>query len=361
MFTFMIPLIKFQFIVIVKHSLSTNMRFLNNIFTLISISALVESRRMKGSKSPKSGKVSKDHHPKEVCIEKGFLIQPEFDGEINALSFCQKCCDPACSATDANGIEILTQCGADLVNGLTTGDFGIVDTDCLESVTQTFPFGHILDGQTAAFEFTNSEAFIGNGSFRGKINANPVGGGEEKVILRYLSGEFDGFNREMKNMEVSKLEYIEYSFKATSCGSSSPCPNQFYMNVLTRTSAASTNYYDCNFPFVPTTGGDPSNPGWTTVRFDLTSPSTTRATPGSNPPECLLNGSSINNLGDVASEGWVLGTDGNDPGLIFALNMGDAGTSDVGLEGFFDRVVVKLTHEESPRVYDLEPGFAGFF
>ena len=46
--------------------------------------------------------------------------------------------------------------------------------------------------------------------------------------------------------------------------------------------------------------------------------------------------------------------------MIFALNMGDSKDSDVGLEGFFDRVVVKLTHEDSPRVYDLEKGFSGF-
>ncbi|GFH44246.1 hypothetical protein CTEN210_00720 [Chaetoceros tenuissimus] len=301
------------------------MRFFK-ILTLLSISVLVESKRLKGTKAPKntkspkktkSPKFSKDH-PKKLSV----------------------------------GVE----------NGLKTGDFGIVNTDCLETVSQTFPFGHILNGQFAAFEFTNSEAFIGNGSFRGKIIGNPdPKSGDEKVILRYISGEFDGFNKEMKNLAVSKLEYIEYSFKATSCGPKSPCPEQFYLNVYTRTSAASTNYYDCNFPFVPTTGGDPSNPGWTTVRFDLTSPSKTRDT--SDPPkECLLNGSStIKNLGDVASEGCVLGTDGNDPGVIFILNMGDLGNSDVGLEDFFDRVVVKLTHEESPRVYDLEAGLSGFF
>lgn len=69
----------------------------------------------------------------------------------------------------------------------------------------------------------------------------------------------------------------------------------------------------------------------------------------------------ITTLKEVADTGWVLGTDGNDPGLIFALNMGDACASDIGLEGFFDRVVVKLPHEESPRVYDLELGFTGFF
>lgn len=99
------------------------------------------------------------------------------------MSFCQKCCNPACSVdpNDSTGYTILARCGNDVQNGL----FDIVDRDCLETVTQTFPFGHILDGQLAAFEFTNSEALIGNGSFRGKIDK--YAGGTEKVILRLIS------------------------------------------------------------------------------------------------------------------------------------------------------------------------------
>ena len=337
------------------------------------ISAVVESKRLKATKAPKDarkpkpGKLSKDH-PKEVCLgEKGFLIQPAFDGEINAVSFCQKCCDPDCSndPADTEGFEIFAQCGEDVVNGTDTGDFDYLDIDCWDTLTQTFPFGHEVDGENAAFEFTNSEAFIGKGSFRGIINrkvkkdVDPRIGWDDKVTLRYHSGEFDGFNREMKNLEVSKLEYIEYSFKATSCGvrATESCPQQFYLNVYTRTSAASTNNFDCQFRFVPAIGGDPSNPEWTTVRFDMTSKSTTQAFFGYK--VCRFDdGSEIDSLDDVPE--WVLGTEGNDPGVIFTLNMG-IGFRSAGLEGFFDRVVVKLTVEESARVYDLEPGFSGFF
>ena len=46
----------------------------------------------------------------------------------------------------------------------------------------------------------------------------------------------------------------------------------------------------------------------------------------------------------------VLGSNANQ---IFTLNMGDGNPDDGGLEGYFDRIVVKISHEDSPRVYDL--------
>jgi len=96
---------------------------------------------------------------------------------------------------------------------------------------------------------------------------------KEQIRLSYNSMEYNGKNDELWGRSVADLEYIEYSFKAESCGTDvkEDCPQWFYLSVYTRKDVGNTNY-DCRYDFEPTCGGEPyirAGMGWTTVRFNL--------------------------------------------------------------------------------------------
>mmetsp|Transcript_20635 Transcript_20635/g.30440 ORF Transcript_20635/g.30440 Transcript_20635/m.30440 type:complete len:348 (-) Transcript_20635:178-1221(-) len=300
------------------------------------------------SRSNKGQKGSK--HPKGQCVEV-FSI----DGPIEPqgfTGFLTECC-----------IDVGTNegaCVADLQNDPPT--LVPFDQDCIADYFLTYPFGHTFAGVTDSYQFTEEDAFLGKGSFKGTI---PLAGtGSEKIRLIYNSMEYNaGKNDELWGRSVADLEYIEYSFKAGSCGSAgTPCPGKFYLNVYTRVDASSENFYDCSYDFAPTTGGIEGE-GWTTVRFDIDTQATNTKTfvdpPNSGDRSRCPTAATANDPLDVAAKaGYVLGTNeqpsGSGMGQIFALNMGDSTLSDVGLSGYFDRVIIKMMGEE-PRIYDLEP------
>ena len=92
---------------------------------------------------------------------------------------------------------------------------------------------------------------------------------DDKVEVTYIGDITDPMApvADLQNEPAEHLESIKYSFWVQSCitGGPEPCANEFYLNVYTRSSATSMNYYDCRFDFVPTEGGAVG--AWTT--FDL--------------------------------------------------------------------------------------------
>jgi hypothetical protein len=210
-----------------------------------------------------------------------------------------------------------------------------------------------MDG--VRFSFTDQESFMGDTSFKGEIE-NPDTG--RKVILKYLSEPFDQaeFNGNLVGRDLSSLEYIEYSFKANSCDNTNTvCPYNFYMNVYTKDPNDTTNWYNCRFDFRPEVGADATTGDWTTVRFTKNSKPTGGDCKGTSCLICPKCGD-IGGSGDCAVTMENLGSSlvlGNIYNEIFTFNMGDTNANDGGLEGYFDRIVMKISHEDSPRVYDL--------
>ena len=307
------------------------------------------------SKAPKNN----NRHPRTQCLAEGFAIKGPTDPQ-NSTVLIAACCD--------------TQALCDVTNSST------YDQDCVTNFHLTYPFRHEFGDIADEYQFTNQDAILGNGSFKGSL---PGKKNSEIIKLIYNSELYEADNRRLRrgnkhskskkndndialwNRPVVDLDYIEYSFKPESCGNAgSPCPDQFYLNVYTRISTSSTEYYDCSYEFVPTTGGIeglPTGTGWTTVRFgisDLASDTNTfePVDPNANPPErCPRLGN--NSLQAAADEGYVLGTNeqpstGSGMGQIFALNMVDLTLGDAELVGYFDKVVINLK-DGSSMTYDL--------
>jgi hypothetical protein len=120
--------------------------------------------------------------------------------------------------------------------------------------------------------------------------------------------------------------------------------------VYTRSDESVTAFYSCRYDFVPSTGGEVGGE-WTTLRFDINTLADNAV------PRPSTAGCAGTTLQDAADANYVLGTNEQYPpntGQIFALNMGDTSGSDIGLVGYFDRIIVKMKDEDA-RVFDLEP------
>jgi hypothetical protein len=306
----------------------------------------------KSGKSDKSSKSAK--HPKSVCLERGFKIEPDFEGIASPQNVYEKCCEEwdefettPWSATDSNANLIATAACAN--------DVGQDFNECLDEYEYTSPFRHYYNAEVGDNEYqfiTTNDALLGNTAFRGEIGVDT---GNEKIVLQYESTPlFDEDENSLAGRSLADLEYIEYSFKALAChGTVTECPEQFYLNVYSKADPpTSGGWYDCAFDFEPTEGGV-ENGDWTTIRFTRDSvPVRNRC--GSGLPNLACNhcpaGTTWGAVADL-DVGYEMGASTNQI-LIFALNMGDTNADDDGLEGLYDRVVVKLYGEE-PRVYDL--------
>jgi hypothetical protein len=142
------------------------------------------------------------------------------------------------------------------------------------------------------------------------------------------------------NKPVSDITTISYDFKIGTGGDATD-KAQFYMNVYANFGVSDDfKFYDCRYNVVPTIG---STSGFTTVTFDPTQayPVTTRGGASSSPFTCPAVPADMNLL----SAGSTV--------RAFALNVGDTSTSDVGLDGYLDNVVVTLGSDMT--VYDFEP------
>lgn len=169
---------------------------------------------------------------------------------------------------------------------------------------------------TTPFEFNSSEAKIGTGS----LYVKPIGGNaSDKFIAEYF----------LKS-PVSEVSSISYDFKMGSGGDVSDA-SQFYMNAYVNFNGDYSDYGHCVYSIIPSTYS-----GWVTTSFDPTQNYSVRQR-GSAPATCPSSPASI--------PGGVL--------RMFALNLGDTSTSDVGLDGYFDNVVVETT--EAKTTFDFEP------
>ncbi|MEO7617276.1 MAG: hypothetical protein ABIS59_00365 [Candidatus Saccharibacteria bacterium] len=166
------------------------------------------------------------------------------------------------------------------------------------------------------YEFTNAQASIGSGS----LYVLPIGtNAADKFIATKTLG-----------VPTSDVSSVAYDFKIAGNGTSASA-NQFYLNVYTNL-PGSTTYYDCRFDYAPTSGSISS---FTTASFDANStPTIVKARGAATCPTTLAAMPS----GSTAK--------------FIALNVGDTSTSDAGLAGYLDKVVVTTTSDST--TYDFE-------
>lgn len=176
------------------------------------------------------------------------------------------------------------------------------------------------------YEFNTDEASIGTGS----LYVKPIGAtAADKMIA-------ENFVLTL----MADMNSISYDFMIGSGGVATE-EEQFYMNVYANFGDSDDlKFYDCRYNIVPTVG---STSGFTTVTFDptLAYPVTTREGTSPSPFPCPAVPADM----DLSSPGSNI--------RVFALNVGDTSTSDTGLDGYLDKVVVDT--DSDVVTYDFEP------
>lgn len=188
-------------------------------------------------------------------------------------------------------------------------------------------FNRDLSTQTP-YEFNKDESSIGLGSLYVKPITNTVVGNSDKFIAENFI-----------NKPISEIESISYDFMIGEGGSDTQ-EEQFYMNVYANFGVSDDlKFYDCRYNVVPTVG---STGAFTTVTFDpnMSYPVTTRTGGSASPFTCP---SIPADMDDLSSGSNI---------RVFALNLGDTSASDAGLDGYFDKVVVKANNFTT--TYDFE-------
>lgn len=176
------------------------------------------------------------------------------------------------------------------------------------------------------YEFNKDQASIGNGS----LYVLPIGAN--------AADKFIGEN--FINLPVADVEQISYDFLIGSSAELSDA-NQFYMNVYANFGVSDDfKFYDCRYNVVPVSG---SQVDFTTVTFDpnMAYPVATRGGANASPFTCPAVPAEM----DLLSPGSTI--------RVFALNVGDTSTSDFGVDGYLDNVVVNTVQGDT--VYDFEP------
>ncbi len=168
-----------------------------------------------------------------------------------------------------------------------------------------------------SFEFGNASTGVGS------LYVQPIDGSNanNKFIAEnfYLSSadDFNSFSYDFKEAGTTNAT----SYK------------QFYLNVYANLPGQDVdNFYDCRFDFVPTSG---STSTFTTFTVDN---ATVATRVGSHVSGCPAN------LGGLPSGSTI---------RAFAINVGDTSTSDTGLAGYLDNVVVNDSN--GVVTYDFEP------
>lgn len=142
------------------------------------------------------------------------------------------------------------------------------------------------------------------------------------------------------NTPVANVNSVSYDFMIGDGGVATQ-EEQFYMNVYANFGVSDDlKFYDCRYAVIPTVG---STSGFTTVTFDPNQayPVTTRTGASASPFTCPAVPADM----DLLSAGSNI--------RMFALNVGDTSTSDTGLNGYLDNVVVNTV--TGTTVYDFEP------
>ena len=217
------------------------------------------------------------------------------------------------------------------------------------------------DGTHYSFGATpDNEPPLGDGALCGAVSSTS----DDKLILEYF-GDVDAARADptdpdaldLQNRHLKHLQNMKYSFWVETCptAGSSPCPNEFYLNVYARKNATRATdpnpWYDCRFDFVPTQGGTVRT--WTT--FDLYDiKNIPVAQTGTTGGSTCHGATTIQEYIDA-----VTTTDGTDAVLgnfyyTFAWNIGDSAAPDAGVSGCYDNVQIDLNDETATRVYDFE-------
>ncbi len=178
------------------------------------------------------------------------------------------------------------------------------------------------------FEFNTASSSVGTGS----LYVKPIGiNASDKFVAENFI-----------NSPISDVNAISYDFKIGSGGTAASA-NQFYMNVYANFGVSDDlKYYDCRYNVVPTIG---STSGFTTVTFDPTQsyPVATRGGLTPSPFACPSIPADMNLL----SAGSNI--------RMFQLNVGDTSASDVGLDGYLDKVVVSKVYDSTTFNFDPIP------
>ena len=212
------------------------------------------------------------------------------------------------------------------------------------------------DGTHYSFGATpDNEPPLGDGALCGAVSSTS----DDKLILEYF-GDVDAARADptdpdaldLQNRHLKHLQNMKYSFWVESCptAGSSSCPNEFYLNVYARKSAASTSpWFDCRFDYVPTQGGEVGT--WTS--FDLYDIKNipVAQTGGANCYGATTIQEYIDAVTSIDSTDAVLGNMAFYP---FAWNIGDSTAPDAGVSGCYDDLQIDLNDEEATRVYDFE-------
>ncbi len=173
------------------------------------------------------------------------------------------------------------------------------------------------------FEFNTDEMSIGTGA----LYVLPIGANASD---KFIAENFI-------NTAISEIDSISYEYKIGAGGEESDM-NQFYMNVYANFGQSDdTKFYDCRYNVVAKEG---STSDWSTVTFDPTMEYPVTVS-GSSPFACPASPADM----DLSSPNSTI--------RVFAINVGDTSTSDQGLDGYLDNVVVDLG--ENSTTYDFEP------
>lgn len=175
------------------------------------------------------------------------------------------------------------------------------------------------------YVFNTDQSSIGSGSlYVAPIGANPA---DKFVAENFI------------NTAIADVNSISYDFRIGSGGLDTQ-EEQFYMNVYANFGVSPDDkFYDCRYNVVPTVG---STSGFTTVTFDPTQayPVATRTGASASPFTCPAVPADMDSL----SAGSNI--------RMFALNVGDTSASDLGVDGYLDKVVVDT--DSDVVTYDFE-------
>jgi hypothetical protein len=197
---------------------------------------------------------------------------------------------------------------------------------------------------TTPYEFNTDAASIGAGS----LYVEPIANDYDAGFGTCKSGvDQTGCNKFIAEnfllTPVADVNSISYDFQIGSAGAEADKVH-FYMNVYANFGESSdTKFYDCRYNVVPTVG---STGGFTTVTFDPTQAYsvTTRTGTEASPHTCPAVPADM----DTLSPGSTI--------RAFAINLGDTSGSDLGLDGYFDNVVVDASGDVV--TYDFEPALS---
>ena len=213
-----------------------------------------------------------------------------------------------------------------LLLSFTAASVGAASTTVVVKPSNLNGWQIIPDG-TVPYGFVSGPASVGSGS----LQFGPIDGtnaANKFVMLSPYAGR------------VSDLTAFSYDFSIDPASSGGVADAQnFYVNVYVDdasngigTFAGGTGFYDCRYDSVPPTG---TVSGWTTASFNQASTWTNVAN---------RTGSCLPTLAGVTAGSMV---------RFIAVNGGQSTSSDAGLKGGFDNVVI--TTSAATTTYDFEP------